>query len=79
MRHQYCLHKGQELWVIHLRMSGVAGSTSVKKGKGVSTEDGVSDVKTEEETPTGKSIDKETASTGKRKEGYYGCFFSFKF
>ncbi|CAL1534910.1 unnamed protein product [Lymnaea stagnalis] len=33
MRHQYCLHKGQPLWVIHLRRSGVVGSTNTTKGK----------------------------------------------
>ncbi|KAH9513782.1 hypothetical protein Btru_042133 [Bulinus truncatus] len=33
MRHQYCLHKGQQLWVIHLRRAGVAGSTGIGKGK----------------------------------------------
>lgn len=33
MRHQYCLHKGQQLWVIHLRRCGVAGSTNTTKGK----------------------------------------------
>nr|KAI8737033.1 hypothetical protein BgiMline_026187 [Biomphalaria glabrata] len=37
MRHQYCLHKGQQLWVIHLRRAGVAGSTGTGKGKGKMT------------------------------------------
>ncbi|BFZ20941.1 hypothetical protein BsWGS_23979 [Bradybaena similaris] len=47
MRHQYCLHKGQPLWVIHLRMSGVTGSTTVKKVKAIPPEDSPADVNTE--------------------------------
>uniref|UniRef100_A0A0B7BCZ9 C2H2-type domain-containing protein n=1 Tax=Arion vulgaris TaxID=1028688 RepID=A0A0B7BCZ9_9EUPU len=64
MRHQYCLHKGQPLWVIHLRRCGVTGSTSVKKGKGnVAFEDTSISIKEEGIPQTGESDQKETDST----------------
>ncbi|CAG5122704.1 unnamed protein product [Candidula unifasciata] len=62
MRHQYCLHKGLSLWVIHLRMAGVVGSTAVKKGKGVPADDSAAEVHTDSvgtesapKTPSGGS------------------------
>ncbi|CAG5134508.1 unnamed protein product [Candidula unifasciata] len=75
MRHQYCLHKGQPLWVIHLRRSGVVGATSVKKGKGVSEEDSASTVQedtTLEDDDEANSSDK-LARTSQAAPTTYVC------
>lgn len=68
MRHQYCLHKGQPLWVIHLRRSGVTGVTCVKKFKSVTGEDSGSTVQ-EETTPEEDRNTEKADSPEKCKKG----------
>ncbi|XP_035824089.1 uncharacterized protein LOC101862563 isoform X2 [Aplysia californica] len=75
MRHQYCLHKGMALWVIHLRMSGTVGSIlTSKKGGGPSLSSSVSRPESSPKSETAgpsvspKPTDEDTASSGKRDD-----------
>lgn len=68
MRHQYCLHKGQALWVIHLRRSGVVGATSVKKGKSTTSADDASTTK-EEVTMESEELPEQDVDSAEKCKG----------